>query len=117
MPDNIADNLREDLAGTPATPDQQTQASTESTYQDKYDSITLLNFTQNVEARKRYSNRIYLLTSFWLISVISILVFVGMKVLVLSDAVLIALLGTTTINVLGFFVIVIQYLFNKDKST
>ncbi len=117
MPDNIADNLRQDLAGTPATPDKETQASAESTYQDKYDSITLLNFTQNVEARKRYSHRIYLLTSFWLFSVISILVLVGVKVLVLPEAVLIALLGTTTINVLGFFVIVIQYLFNKDKST
>ncbi len=35
----------------------------------------------------------------------------------ISDSVLIALMGTTTINVLGFFLIVIQYLFNKDKST
>lgn len=48
MPDNIEDNLREDLAGTSATPDPETQASAESTYKDKYDSITLLNFTQNV---------------------------------------------------------------------
>jgi len=117
MPDHIADNLRDDLAGTPATPDQDTMASVESTYQDRYDAITLLNFTQNVEARRRYSHRIYLTTSLWLISVIAILVLVGLKVLVLSDPVLIALLGTTTINVLGFFVIVIQYLFNRDKST
>jgi hypothetical protein len=117
MPDNLTHNLREDVANTSATPDTETQASENSTYKDKYDAITLLNFTQNVEARKRYSNRIFITTSGWLISVVCILIAVGLGWLKLSDSILIALLGTTTINVLGFFVIVIQYLFNKDKST
>ncbi|TCD28633.1 hypothetical protein EZ456_04385 [Pedobacter psychrodurus] len=117
MPDNITENLRDDLAGTSATPDPETRASEEDTYKNRFDDITLLNFTQNVSARKRYSHRIFLITTGWLISVITILVAVGLAKLKLSDSVLIALLGTTTINVLGFFVIVIQYLFNKDKST
>ena len=117
MSDNFTHNLREDVVNTSATPDAETTASSRSTYQDKYDDITLINFSQNVTARRRYSYRIFLTTSLWLTSVISILIAVGLKKLFLSDAVLIALLGTTTVNVLGFFVIVIQYLFNKDKST
>lgn len=117
MPDNITENLRDDVAGTPATPDADTQASTTNIYKDRFDDITLLNFTQNVSARKRYSYRIFLITTGWLVSVVAILIAVGLGELKLSDSVLIALLGTTTVNVLGFFVIVIQYLFNKDKST
>ena len=35
----------------------------------------------------------------------------------LSDGVLIALITTTTANVFGFFYVVVNYLFNKDKST
>lgn len=117
MPDNFTNNLREDFADSSTTPDADTQASADNTYRDKYDAITLLNFTQNVAARKRYAHRIFLITSGWLICVVAILALVGLKVFELSDSVLIALLGTTTVNVLGFFVIVIQYLFNKDKST
>jgi hypothetical protein len=117
MAENIAANLRENFAGTSNAPDPETAASVRNTYQDRYDEITLFNFSQNITARRRYSYRIFLTTSFWLISVVAILIFVGLGWLKLSDSVLIALLGTTTVNVLGFFVIVIQYLFNKDKST
>ena len=117
MPDNLTANLRNSVANTSATADVETQGSENSTYKDKYDAITLLNFTQNVEARKRYSHRIFIITTGWLVSVVFILVAVGLEWLKLPESVLIALLGTTTINVLGFFVIVIQYLFNKDKST
>jgi len=117
MTDQITDNLRDDLEETSNSPDTETQASVRTTYEDRYNEITLFNFNQNITARRRYSYRIFLTTSFWLFSLVAILVAVGLEQLQLSDAVLIALLGTTTVNVLGFFVIVIQYLFNKDKST
>jgi hypothetical protein len=117
MDENLTNNLRSSITSNSSDPDSQTQASRKSFYQDQYDAIALVNLDQNIHARRRYSFRIFLVTSGWLFSVVSILVFVGLEKLKLSDAVLIALLGTTTVNVLGFFVIVIQYLFNKDKST
>jgi hypothetical protein len=117
MADHIAQNLRADLEQASTTPDINTQRSRTHTYQDRFDDITLLNFSQNVTARRRYSYRIYTITGGWLLCVIGILIAVGLQKLKLSDPVLIALLGTTTVNVLGFFIIVIQYLFNKDKST
>jgi len=115
--DALIKNLIDEIEISPSIPDEATKASKRSTYQDQYDAATLTNFLQNQAARKKYSHRIFIITSGWLISVILILILQGLKIFSLSDSVLIALLGTTTINVLGFFVIVIQYLFNKNKST
>jgi hypothetical protein len=49
--------------------------------------------------------------------VLLIVIQCGRKSLMLSDGVLIALITTTTANVFGFFYVVVNYLFNKDKST
>lgn len=117
MAQDLNRNLINEIETVTGTPDIETIASRRSVYQDQFDEATLNNFLQNQIARRRYSLRIFIITSGWLISVVGILLLVGFKVLDLSDSVLIALLGTTTVNVLGFFIIVIQYLFNKDKST
>jgi hypothetical protein len=111
-------NLIQEIEISPSAPDEETKAS-KSLYQDQYDEATLTNFLQNQAARKKYSHRIFIITSGWLGFVILILLFQGFKLFnfSLSNPVLMALLGTTTVNVLGFFVIVIQYLFNKQKST
>jgi hypothetical protein len=117
MDNELVNKLKADIETASEIPDSNTKSERRSLYQDQYDKATLDNFLSNQEARKKYSYRIFLITSGWLISVVSILLLAGFKKIVLSDSVLIALLGTTTVNVLGFFLIVIQYLFNKDKST
>lgn len=117
MADNITSNILENVNEASAVEDANRTPDRPPANQNEFDTITLLNFSQNVSARKRYSYRIFLITSGWLIAVLTIIILSGLNILKLSDAVLIALLGSTTVNVLGFFVIVIQYLFNKDKST
>lgn len=117
MKTGLVDNIKNAIESSPSIPDANTIDEKRSVYQDQYDQAALQNFLLNQSARTIYSHRIFFMTCGWLISVITILVLVGIKVLLLSDAVIIALLGTTTINVLGFFVIVTQYLFNKDRST
>jgi len=116
--DIIVSNLISDIQTSPSKPDKETFAS-QAFYQEKFNEANLNNFVQNQGARKIYSYRIFVITSCWLGSVILILMFQGFKVFgfSISNPVLVALLGTTTVNVLGFFVIVIQYLFNKQKST
>ncbi len=99
----------------PSLADAATRVSLE--HQEKYNAATLTNFEQNRNARKKYSHRIFWITICWLASTILILVGVGLNWLLLSNSVLLALLGTASVNVLGFFAIVIQYLFNKEKST
>ncbi len=115
---DIVSNLISDIEISSSSPDKETSAS-QSLYQAQLNDATLKNFLQNQLARKIYSYRIFFITSSWLGAVILILIFQGFKLwgFNLSNTVLIALLGTTTVNVLGFFIIVIQYLFNKEKST
>ncbi len=114
----IVSNLISDIQTSPSRPDKETFES-QAFYQNRFNEANLNNFVQNQGARKIYSNRIFVITSCWLGSVILILLLQGFKIwgFSISNPVLIALLGTTTVNVLGFFVIVIQYLFNKQKST
>ena len=69
---------------------------------------------QDTEERKTYANKIFKLICVWLLAVFGILVAQGSDCgFELSDAVLLALIGGTTANVLGIFIIVAQYLFPK----
>lgn len=72
---------------------------------------------QNIEARKRYANRIFFLVSCWLACMLVVILLSGFggyaKWFNLADSVLIALITTTTISVLGLFTIVVNYLFKS----
>ncbi|OQP59366.1 hypothetical protein [Niastella populi] len=69
------------------------------------------------KARKIFSQRLFFITVLWMFIVLAIVIQCGRKKITLSDGVLIALITTTTANVFGFFYVVVNYLFNKDKST
>lgn len=73
---------------------------------------------QDIEARKEYANKIFILISLWLACMIGVVLFAGFgnkcEWFKMSDAVLIALITTTTGSVVGLFVVVANYLF-KDK--
>lgn len=77
---------------------------------------------QNRKERVKYSRFTFGLTVFWITLVIIIVFFSGFtwnkeRILIISDNVLIALITTTTVNVFGFFVLVMQFLFNKAEIT
>lgn len=69
------------------------------------------------KARKSFSYWIFTVTVIWMFLVLMIVVQCGRQTIMLSDGVLIALITTTTANVFGFFYVVVNYLFNKEKST
>jgi hypothetical protein len=86
---------------------------------------------QNIAERKSYAKKLFWLTAFWLFAVFTIVSATSASIVnpswwpnwlptvtscKLSDAVLIALIGTTTANVLGLFVIVARYLFPDSKG-
>lgn len=70
--------------------------------------------------RVKYANRIFKLMEGWLCSVFFLLILVGMGTQAgwfkLSDSVLIALVSGTSVNVIGIFAIVVNYLFNKGAG-
>jgi len=75
-------------------------------------SLENQRYKDDTEHRKVLSTWAGTLVSFWLVAVILILTNNTIR-FKLSDSVLIALLGTTTLNVLGLMVIVLNDIFNK----
>jgi hypothetical protein len=77
----------------------------------------LRRLIEDNKARKTFSYWIFIATVLWMFFVLMIVVQVGRRSIMLSDGVLIALITTTTANVFGFLYVVVNYLFNKNKST
>lgn len=69
------------------------------------------------EARKNFADRIFRVTVIWMFCILIVVVLCGVGWMAFTDTVLIALITTTTANVFGFFYVVVNYLFNKEKST
>lgn len=66
---------------------------------------------QDKNERKIYAELIFTLITIWLLFVLIIFVAIGKGFLLYSDSVIITLLTTTTIEVIGVFLIVARYLF------
>ena len=70
-----------------------------------------------LEQRKIYASRLFDLSGYWLLFIGAFLLMAGWGALKVADSVLIALITTTTANVLGLFYIVARWLFpNKNNS-
>jgi flagellar biosynthesis/type III secretory pathway protein FliH len=83
-------------------------------HRDKYFELKNKNFEQDIEVRRDYAEKIYKLAVFWLGAVILILLLNGTQLEApLSDGVLLALIGSTTVNVLGLLYIIVNYLYPK----
>lgn len=100
------------------TPDDITKGESE-----KYDlakrKTELDGIIQDQEQRKEYADKIFLLIVWWLIAIFLILVCQGLGAWTgfkLSDKVLVTLIGGTTINVLGIFAIVANYIFYRKNK-
>jgi len=71
---------------------------------------SLVGLIQDIGQRKEFGNKIYWLVVFWILGILVLLASQGFGVFEfnLSDKVLITLIGGTTLNVLGIFVIIIK---------
>lgn len=85
--------------------------------EEEFSRAQLKRLLDDNKARKNFSVFIFAITVLWMFLVLFIIIQCSRKKFVLSDGVLIALITTTTANVFGFFYVVVNYLFNKDKST
>lgn len=92
--------------------------SEESDWEGKKRELELFSFRQDIEERKKYAGRIFKLIAIWLIGIFVLLVLQGFSLcgFKLSNNVLIASIGGTTINVIGIFIIVVKYLFAKQAE-
>lgn len=109
-----------DLQTTPdALADSNNPYNAELSYLLKKEVLASLQ--QNNRERVKYAKWTFVLTFCW-IFIVLLLVFLngyngtkGSRLLHLSDSVIITLITTTTINVFGFFLLVIKFLFNTGE--
>lgn len=72
---------------------------------------------QDREQRKEYADKIFFLVATWLILLLILLLFCGSGVINFSDTVIVAILTGTTLDILGFMIIVANYLFPKNGKS
>lgn len=72
---------------------------------------------QDKNERKVYANLSFTLVAMWLVMVLVIFVAIGKGDLYYSENVIITLLTTTTINIIGIFLIVARYLFPTKNTS
>ncbi|GGB84121.1 hypothetical protein GCM10007424_25170 [Flavobacterium suaedae] len=83
----------------------------EKTLEEKQQEAELQRYQDDSRHRKNLVKWATILINIWLACVILILIATGMPLLELSDTVMVTLLGTTTLNVLGLMIIVLNDIF------
>ena len=114
---NINKNLlNEDISDECIITSSESDSAQQIALEDSREELE--NKKQNRNQRKSYANRLFWFLCGYMILVFLILFFCGFSLsgLTLSDTVLVALITTTTANVIGIFAFVIHYLFLTKNS-
>jgi len=92
---------------------EQIELSWREQQEKERNEVELEELKQNLRERKKYAFWLFVALCFWLLAILGILVLQGFSVcgFTLSEPVIIAALGTTTINVIGLFFVVVKYIF------
>ncbi len=100
------------------TPDPETSEENED-LDIQYGKLVNLQLEQDLTERKKYAGRIFWLIVGWIVAIFAVVGLQGFSYFgfSISDNVLITLIGGTTINVLGIFIVVANYLFPKTNAS
>lgn len=110
---DILQNVQEDQIPVKKTKDKDPDADDKDTQIIEFELAKVERYKVDTLERQWLAKWSAGLVSFWLYTVILILVF--NRIILISDKVLIALLVTTTLNVLGLSFIVLNGLFDAKK--
>ncbi len=113
------DRLFQEELNTFSTPDVESDEEHESKIRRRFQVKQLEQFEEIIQSRKDYASKIFKLVVWWLIGLGVVVLLSGWKIegFALDRAVLLALIGGTTLNVLGIFTIVTNFLFPKGGNT
>ena len=120
------DEIRDITSDIPETPSRTEEYDMFDNQRYREGEERIQNLTQNRTERKIYADRIYNLVTGWLVFIAFIIFLNGFAIqgpgtftrtgINLSDDIILALIGGTTVNVLGLFFVVLKYLFNPKKD-
>ncbi len=73
------------------------------------------SLAQDTRQRKLFAERIFWLLCAWIFGMFAVVILQGFQLDMfrLSDTVLLALIGSSTVNIIGVFLVVVNYLFPK----
>jgi hypothetical protein len=113
----LTEALTRSLKGVSNVPDPETRQE-EDDLQKEHAKAILRGLKQDIDERKKYAKYFFVLACFWLAAITILLVLQGFGSLwpipfKLADNVLLAVIGSTTVNVLGILYVVANYLFPK----
>ncbi|GAA4449014.1 hypothetical protein GCM10023189_07760 [Nibrella saemangeumensis] len=80
-------------------------------YDQEERKARLESFVQDIRERKKFAQWIFWMVVGWLVVILGIIIAEGLGYLNIPEAVTLGLIGSTTVNVTAFFVIVTKYLF------
>lgn len=83
----------------------------------KMEEAKLKKYENEHTTRIDLSNKLLVLTVMWLLFILLIVVGCAKGDIYLSDAVIITLITTSTVEVLGFMYLVLKYMFNIESSS
>jgi hypothetical protein len=122
-PDDFAQKLTKALTSSlkdvSNIPDRETLQE-ESDLEKEHAKAVLRGLTQDIQERKKYARWFFILACCWLAAITGLLLlqgfgsfWFGRMQFRLADNVLLAVIGSTTVNVLGILYVVATYLFPK----
>lgn len=116
--ENVRRKAEKVLSSETNEPIRQDAANETRFYEDDEKRIKNEGLSQDIRERKKYAKHIFWMVASWLACMMLVLFYQGFGWFHknISDAVLLALIGSTTLNVLTFFVIVTKYLFPGKKE-
>jgi len=85
-------------------------------YNEEERRARLAGLLQDISERKKFAQWIFWMVVGWLVVILGIIIAEGLKWLIIPESVTLALIGSTTVNVTAFFVIVTKYLFPGKKD-
>lgn len=102
------------LPDIPDVADEQTNEEL-TAFEEQHNRLVLREHEQDINLRKDFASKIFWLVICWLVAMLAILVLEGFKIgdFSLSNSVVLALIGSSTLNILGLLYVVTHYLFPK----
>jgi hypothetical protein len=116
------DSIKSAGAGAPDETAEKELEGLEVSEEKETKRLQNLGLKQDIALRKDFAWDIFYLIVVWLCAIFGILLLQGFQVGIcghafkLDDSVVLALIGGTTINVLGIFIIVVRYLFPQRTA-
>jgi hypothetical protein len=104
------------LPDIPDVPDSETEEEI-TNFEQQHNKLVLQDHSQNIKLRKEFATKIYWLVIGWVAAILAILILEGFRIcnFSLTNSVMLALIGSSTLNIVGLLYVVTHYLFPKNS--